>query len=516
MKSLNTRSGFAAVLLFVVLGSAEAQEREAGAATPVERTAEAVFATAAPKVVFVLTRRSGELHKLASGILLSADGYIGTNYHVVQGADSVEIRFFSNRGGSEDYQSFHTVKLVYADAERDIAILKLTSSPLPFFECPVQRGCEARIGEKVYAIGNPKGLSNTISEGIVSTLRSSDSENVIQHTAAISAGSSGGALLDAAGDLLGMNSWQVGEAQNLNFATPARHVLEALAVARRATRTLGFPPDTAAQNSKPEERAWQALQSNDYIQAANQAGQALASGVSNSKIYMILGNVKALLGQQTEAEQYFRQALALAGGEDKWKQSSRIGLLRILETGASGLKEQSAFIGLVRDLLASDAGSVEDAEYYGRVREWAASLLQKLHTTDGDWSGNLMPEICGRMRVLLQFGLPAMSTAAPAQVYCIIDNAHLSSTSNGFSGEVERVVMYHGGDAFQMLRVEFRLSDDSMTIEGTATAGRIRKAGDRFRASHAADLLKPLTQTQHGRFALRRAAWPARLFSLPR
>jgi len=204
--------------------------------------AEAVFAKTASKIVFLITRKSGELNSRASGVILSADGYVATNYHALQGADAVEVRFFPDPGDSEDYQSFNGAKLLYADPDRDIAVLKVNSNSLPFLKCPVNTGCEARVGEKVYAIGNPKGLSNTISDGIVSGLRSVENEDIIQHTAPISPGSSGGALVDSSGALLGMNSWQVTDGQNLNFAISSKHLLTALASARQTTTALSFPP----------------------------------------------------------------------------------------------------------------------------------------------------------------------------------------------------------------------------------------------------------------------------------
>ena len=229
---------------------------------PQKDAAETVFAKTASKVVFLITRKSGELHSRSSGVILSADGYIATNYHALQGADAVEVRFFPDPSDSEDYQSFNGAKLLYADPERDIAVLKVNSNSLPFLRCPANTACEARVGEKVYAIGNPMGLSNTMSEGIVSGLRSVDDENVIQHTAPISPGSSGGALVDSSGALLGMNSWQVSDAQNLNFAISSKHLLAALGFARQTTTAMSFPPAAPADSggNATEGPAWQASQ----------------------------------------------------------------------------------------------------------------------------------------------------------------------------------------------------------------------------------------------------------------
>jgi len=214
----------------------------------------AVFAKTASKVVFLITKQSGEPHARASGVILTSDGYIATNYHALKGADAVEIRFFSNPADSDSYQSFNSPKLLYLDSDRDIAILKVNTSVLPFLPKPSYK---PRVGEDVYAIGSPRGLNNTISEGIVSALRSTPIEDLIQHTAAISPGSSGGALVDSDGAFLGMNSWQITNGQNLNFAISAKDVWGALARARAVTTTLNYPPDSTDQDSTPvEERTW--------------------------------------------------------------------------------------------------------------------------------------------------------------------------------------------------------------------------------------------------------------------
>ena len=240
-----------------------AEQQNTSVRTPQKDGAERVFATAASKVVFLITRKSGVPHTRASGIILTADGYIATNYHALQGGDAVEIRFFPNTEDSETYQSFNGAKLLYADAERDIAILKVSSKALPFLECPIRTDGRPRIGQSVYAIGNPRGLTNTISEGIVSSLRVDAGEEIIQHTAAISPGSSGGALVNSNGDLLGMNSWQVADAQNLNFAISAIDVLQGLTEARNQRSPMSFPSEDLPQavTSQPNSKSVQAQES---------------------------------------------------------------------------------------------------------------------------------------------------------------------------------------------------------------------------------------------------------------
>jgi serine protease Do len=205
--TLNLSLLICVLIAAVALPQVHAQQGTPSAIRPADNSgAEAVFKMAASRVVFLIARKVNDIHARASGIILTADGYIATSFHAVQGADSVEIRYFPDPQDSETYQSFNGARLLYANPDRDVAILKVNGKALPFLDCQAATNSAPRIGEAVFAIGNPKGLNNTISEGIVSALRSTNGENVIQHTAAISPGSSGGALLDSTGDLLGMSA----------------------------------------------------------------------------------------------------------------------------------------------------------------------------------------------------------------------------------------------------------------------------------------------------------------------
>lgn len=482
-----------AVLLIVGAGAQQSKPPLNSTVDTLQKNgAEVVFATAASKVVFLITRKSGELQARASGVVLTADGFIATNYHALAGADAVEIRFFPNAVDSENYQSFNGAKLLYADRERDIAILKVTSKSLPFLECPARTGCEPRVGETVYAIGNPKGLTNTISEGIVSALRADAGEDIIQHTAPISPGSSGGALVDSNGDLLGINSWQVTDAQNLNFAISAKYLFEALSKARQTTSALSFPPESSNEgDSSLESTAEQALRSRDYIQAINQAEQAVASGISNAHIYEILGAANGVQGKEREAEPYLRQAISLAGPDDKYKQTSRLLLIRILAgrfSAAPGSVDRLAFLQLINDFLDSHS-PLGDAESYNDMRTWAASLVKPLRSIDGYWQEIPLtlvgPPNCEGDYVLASSGgnfmvdfIPAAS--ADKDVVCILRGT-IAPSGDGFAGEIDREVIVNRpplrGLAEQHLQVEFKLSDDLMTIEGTARGGAITKGG---------------------------------------
>jgi S1-C subfamily serine protease len=455
--------------------------------------AEFVYNKAASKVVYLIARKADEIHARASGIILTSDGYVATNYHALFGADSVEIRYFPNPTDTETYQSFNGAKLLYGNAEQDVAVLKVNAHALPFLECGDGTQFAVRIGEPVFAIGNPRGLNNTISEGIVSAVRSADGEAVIQHTAAISPGSSGGALLDSNAALLGMNSWQVANGQNLNFAISAAHLVQALAAARRTSAPMSFPPDEEGEaDVSLESGAEVALRSKDYIQAINQAQQAVASGISNSHIYSILGSAKEEQGKAEEAEQYVRQAISLAGPDDKYKQSSRFILIRILAdrfNAHPAAVDRLAFLQLINDFLNSKSPLGGDQSYEVAVRTWAASVPEHLRSLEGVWRETattlVSPPACHveynfRLEGSGYFLKGGETASDDKDVKCGLWGT-VEPSGDGFAGELTRVLGFGppswGGLAEQKLRLTFKLANDLMTIEGTATGGPITKSG---------------------------------------
>ena len=147
-----------------------------------------------------------------SGIIIGADGTIVTNYHVIDGASSIKLEF--------DDGTWYEGAVYIQDysAAEDLAVLKIDKTGLT----PAKLGDsdQVRVGEKVVAIGSPYGYFNTVSEGIVSSVRGGE----IQTTAAISHGSSGGALFNGKGEVIGVTSAGVDVAQNLGFAIPINEV----------------------------------------------------------------------------------------------------------------------------------------------------------------------------------------------------------------------------------------------------------------------------------------------------
>jgi len=216
-------SGLPAIKTDVPARTPEAEAADLGegplgpAGGRLELSARELFEKASPAVVRIEVRdRRSKLVAQGSGFFVSDDGLIVTNYHVIAGAYHAVARL-SN--GSE----YPVEGVAAVDQEGDLSLLKVNGKDLPFLEATGQGLTE--VGTKVYAIGNPQGLTNTLSEGLVSGHRVMDAKvTVIQTTAAISPGSSGGPLLTADGSVVAVTSSYLEEGQNLNFAVPAARV----------------------------------------------------------------------------------------------------------------------------------------------------------------------------------------------------------------------------------------------------------------------------------------------------
>lgn len=137
---------------------------------------------------------------LGSGVIFSADGYVLTNYHVISGADDIKVQLNDGR--------VSRAEVIGSDAETDLAVLKIDIDQLP--PTVIADTEAAEVGDVVLAIGNPVGLGQTVTMGIVSAtgrqLKMSAYEDFIQTDAAINAGNSGGALVNAFGELIGINT----------------------------------------------------------------------------------------------------------------------------------------------------------------------------------------------------------------------------------------------------------------------------------------------------------------------
>jgi S1-C subfamily serine protease len=204
-----------------------------------------VVESVAPAVVSIVSRmtlrddgRSVERAGSGSGVVIAPDGYILTNSHVVQNARQVQVHFTDG--------SVRPAELVGEDPPTDLAALRVLAAGLPYAE--IGDSNALKVGQLVIAVGNPLGLESTVSTGVVSSLgraiRSISGrliENIIQHTAPLNPGSSGGPLLNTRGQVVGINTAIIAAAQGIAFAIPsstASWVLARLMTQGKVTRSF--------------------------------------------------------------------------------------------------------------------------------------------------------------------------------------------------------------------------------------------------------------------------------------
>ena len=183
-----------------------------------EQTTTQVFESAAPSVIYIFTERRGRSMfgraarqtGTGSGFVWDQSGHLITNHHVIDGADRIFVRFDS--GSATD------ARLVGSAPDFDLAVLKVDGNAASLSPIPVGQSEGLKIGQSVFAIGNPFGLSRTLTTGIVSALGRSlpastgrEISGMIQTDAAINPGNSGGPLLDSAGRLIGVNTAIISE-----------------------------------------------------------------------------------------------------------------------------------------------------------------------------------------------------------------------------------------------------------------------------------------------------------------
>ncbi|TPG24206.1 trypsin-like peptidase domain-containing protein [Variovorax guangxiensis] len=259
---------------------------------------------------------------LGSGVIVSADGYILTNNHVVEGADEIDVTLNDSRHARG--------KVIGTDPDTDLAVLKIELDKLPAI---VLGNSDAlQVGDQVLAIGNPFGVGQTVTSGIVSALGRNQLgintfENFIQTDAAINPGNSGGALVDVNGNLEGINTAiysRSGGSMGIGFAIPvsiAKQVLGDIVKEGKVTRGwIGVEPN----NLSPELAETFGVKANAgvIITGVLQNGPAAKAGirpgdviteVDDAKVYNVQELLTAVAGLKPGSESRF----ALQRGTDK-------------------------------------------------------------------------------------------------------------------------------------------------------------------------------------------------------
>lgn len=243
---------------------------------------------------------------LGSGVIVSGEGYILTNHHVIDGAEEVTV-------GLSDGRSFPT-KVVGSDPPSDLAVLKIDQSNLPVLN--MGDSDQARVGDMVLAIGNPLGLEQTVTAGIISAkgrstgLSDGSFEDFLQTDAPINQGNSGGALINAAnGDLIGINSQilsPTGGNIGIGFAIPinmAKNVMDQLIRSGTVRRgSLGV----TIQSLTPDAISQLGLQNSRgaLVNSVIPGGPAARAGVSSGDV------ITAFNGTSIEDPNALRNAVA--------------------------------------------------------------------------------------------------------------------------------------------------------------------------------------------------------------
>ncbi len=173
-----------------------------------------IYAKVLPSVV-TIEADMGNGYSIGTGFFALKDGLVVTAYHVIDGAKSAKVKF-------SDGEVFDVSGVVDADNVRDIALLRVKVYGKQMLSVNAQ---DPAVGSKVCAVGAPKGLEFSVSDGIISQIQTMSGIKQVQFTCPVSPGNSGGPLLNGKGEVVGVVDWQVTDGQNLNFAVPMSYVL---------------------------------------------------------------------------------------------------------------------------------------------------------------------------------------------------------------------------------------------------------------------------------------------------
>src|SRR5215831_6102633 len=272
------------------IGNANLAERDAQLSSD-EVLNVRVYRQTSPAVANVLTKATEydfwmdpvPVEGAGSGFVIDSKGYILTNFHVVQGAQSIEVVLGD--------QSRYTAKFIGADQRNDVALLKVEPKGKPLLALPLGDSAALQVGQKVLAIGNPFGFQSTLTTGVVSalgrTVQTSQTtfiDQAIQTDAAINRGNSGGPLINSHGEVIGINSaiyTPSGTTAGIGFAIPintAKRIAHDLITDGRVHQAfLGI--DSIAINESLAEALGLPAQEGLLVQTTTRGGPASEAGI---------------------------------------------------------------------------------------------------------------------------------------------------------------------------------------------------------------------------------------------
>lgn len=163
---------------------------------------------------------------LGSGFFINADGYLITNFHVIEGETEISVEVYHQLNGQLDRETYKQVKIIAINKFHDLALLHIEDKNAPKFKYITLGSSDAlSVGDSVFAIGSPLGLERTVTEGILSTkTRELEGELYLQTSTQINPGNSGGPLFNLAGEVVGVTNMKITFGEGLGFAIPVELV----------------------------------------------------------------------------------------------------------------------------------------------------------------------------------------------------------------------------------------------------------------------------------------------------
>ncbi|HEY2329432.1 MAG TPA: trypsin-like peptidase domain-containing protein, partial [Verrucomicrobiae bacterium] len=163
---------------------------------------------------------------LGSGFFINADGYLITNFHVIEGETEISVEVYHQKDGQLDRETYKQVKIIAINKFHDLALLKIEDKDAPKFKYVTLGNADAlNVGDAVFAIGSPLGLERTVTQGILSTkTRQMEGNLYLQTSTQINPGNSGGPLFNLAGEVVGVTNMKITMGEGLGFAIPVELV----------------------------------------------------------------------------------------------------------------------------------------------------------------------------------------------------------------------------------------------------------------------------------------------------
>jgi tetratricopeptide (TPR) repeat protein len=294
MPSRRSQLAFAALVIGLSVGQV----------APAQTAREVARHALASVVVILAENDKGKAISLGSGFFVT-DGVVVTNYHVIKGAARLRVKLVGLK------QVYRIDRILMIDTNADLALLRVGGVRAPMLTL----GDDSRIaaGDEVYVAGNPEGLEGTFSKGVISGVRSSKGRRYLQITAPISPGSSGGPVLNAAGEVIGIAVASLRTGQNLNFAIPASYVRSLLSRA-----FAGFTNEIATVEkqgvTEPAKTGWLTPPSPSEIKNLSELQNKVRSNPKSPEANLNLAEFNRQHYRRIEAIQSYKRAIELKPG----------------------------------------------------------------------------------------------------------------------------------------------------------------------------------------------------------